>query len=357
MLGRLLTRLYSQLLKLYPDRFLKEFGGEMKDVFAQVLSGLNDPGTPIAARRVKMVRLFFREVRYFPLSYLDARRYLKSFRSSETPQGNTPYREGEVSETWVGQPDAWGEALLGALPFLLYGIACLLEGFTELGGHPPLALTLLDKSINRPAIALTPQMGVHIVTALGLLFGVWKGFPRWSYAYLGVTIFFGWSYNNQNYYGVLNKPWAWFPLFAAILLGLLLTRSLQPLAQLFKGAWNDWTRLSFTLYAFTSPLVIGSIFDLDWGASHLYSVFFLTFVISAGAVTFLRSRGIWGRVLSLQAVVLILVVTGMRYPSFVEDLLALHRQAFQFMLIYFGWLLMPMVIGMVKWGVDTLSSR
>jgi len=321
MLGRLLTRLYSQLLKLYPDRFLKEFGGEMKDVFAQVLSGLNDPGTPIAARRVKMVRLFFREVRYFPLSYLDARRYLKSFRSSETPQGNTPYREGEVSETWVGQPDAWGEALLGALPFLLYGIACLLEGFTELGGHPPLALTLLDKSINRPAIALTPQMGVHIVTALGLLFGVWKGFPRWSYAYLGVTIFFGWSYNNQNYYGVLNKPWAWFPLFAAILLGLLLTRSLQPLAQLFKGAWNDW------------------------------------FVISAGAVTFLRSRGIWGRVLSLQAVVLILVVTGMRYPSFVEDLLALHWQAFQFMLIYFGWLLIPMVIGMLKWGVDTLSSR
>jgi len=304
-----------------------------------------------------MVRLFFREVWDFPLSYLDTRRYLKSFRSSETQQRNTPYREGEVSETWVGRPDAWGEALLGALPFLLYGLTYLLEGFTELGGHHPLALTLLDKSLNRPAIVLTPQMGVHIVTALGLLFGVWKGFPRWSYAYLGMTIFFGWSYNNQNYYGVFYNPWAWFPLFTAILLGLLLTRSLQPLAQLFKGAWNDWTRLSFTLYAFTSPLVIGSIFDLDWGPSQLYGLIFITFVMAAGAVTFLRSRTIWGRVLSLQAVVLILVVLGMRYPSFVEDLLALHWRAFQFMLIYFGWLLMPALIGVLRRGMDALSSR
>lgn len=76
MLGRLLIHLYSHLLKLYPDRFLDEFGGEMGDVFAQALSGLDDSGTPPATRRVKMARLFFREVWYFPLAYLDARRYL-----------------------------------------------------------------------------------------------------------------------------------------------------------------------------------------------------------------------------------------------------------------------------------------
>ena len=40
MLGRLLTRLYSHLLKLYPDRFLDEFGREMGDVFAQALPGI-----------------------------------------------------------------------------------------------------------------------------------------------------------------------------------------------------------------------------------------------------------------------------------------------------------------------------
>jgi hypothetical protein len=75
MLGRLLTGLYFHLLKLYPDRFLDEFGEEMGDVFAQALSGLDDSVTPPATRRLKMVRLFFREVWYFPLAYLDARRY------------------------------------------------------------------------------------------------------------------------------------------------------------------------------------------------------------------------------------------------------------------------------------------
>ena len=78
MLARLLTRLYSHLLKLFPDRFLDEFGGEMSDVFCQALTGLDDAGTPPATRRVEMARLLFREVWYFPLAYLDARRYQAS---------------------------------------------------------------------------------------------------------------------------------------------------------------------------------------------------------------------------------------------------------------------------------------
>jgi hypothetical protein len=45
MLGHVLSRLYSHLLRLYPDRFLDEFGGEMSDVFAQALSGLDNSGT------------------------------------------------------------------------------------------------------------------------------------------------------------------------------------------------------------------------------------------------------------------------------------------------------------------------
>ncbi len=61
MLGRLLTHLYSRLLKLYPDRFLAEFGGEMGNVFDQAMSGLDDYGTPPVTRRVTMARLFFRE--------------------------------------------------------------------------------------------------------------------------------------------------------------------------------------------------------------------------------------------------------------------------------------------------------
>ena len=351
----MLTRLYSHLRKLYPDRFLDEFGGEMGDVFAQALSGMDDSGTPPATRRVKMVRLFFREIWHFPLAYLDARRYHASLGPEDASLGIIG--EQDTTETWVGMRTSWGEALIGALPFLLYGLAYLLEGVAELGGHNHLTFNLLDGSLNRPTITLTVEMGVYFVSALGLLFGVLKGFPRWSYAYLGMSLYFGWSYNNQNYYGVFYKWWVWLPSFAAIILGLLLTRSLQPLARLLQGAWNDWTRLSFALYAFALPMLTFIFFDEAWGAFQLFGLFFDTVLLAAGAVAFLRSRTIWGRVLSLQAAVLMLVVKGMRYPSFVEGLRALRWSAFLFIIIYFGFLLLPAVIGLLRRGVDALSSR
>ena len=176
--------------------------------------------------------------------------------------------------------------LLGALPFLLFGLAYLLEGVAELGGYDCPAFTLLDGSLNRPTITLTAEMGVYFVCALGLLFGVLKGFPRWSYAYLGMSLYFGWSYNNQNYYGVFYKWWVWLPSFAAILLGLLLTRSLKPLARLLRGTWNDWTRLSFALYAFALPMFTVIFFDGDWGVFQLYGLVFDTVLLAAGAVAF-----------------------------------------------------------------------
>ena len=357
MLGRLLTRLYSHLLKLYPDRFLDEFGEEMSDVFAQALSGLDDSGTPPATRRLKMARLFFREVWHFPLAYLDARRYHASLGSEDASLGMIG--EQDTTEAWVGRRASWGEALIGALPFLLYGLAYLLEGFAELGGYDYPAFTLLDGSPNRPAITLTALKGVFFVSALGLLFGVLKGFPRWSYAYLGMSLYFGWSYNNQNYYGLFYKWWVWLPLLAAVVLGLLLTRSLKPLARLLQGAWNDWTRLSFTLYAFAAPMTTVVFFDMDWGAIQLYGLIFDTVLLAAVAVAFLRSRTILGRGLSLEAAVLILVVKWLLvggYPSFDEPLRVLYFW-FLFIIICFGILLLPAVIGLLRRGVHALSSR
>jgi hypothetical protein len=357
MLGRLLTRLHSHLLKLYPDRFLNEFGEEMGDVFAQSMTGLDNSSTPPATRRVKMIRIFFREVWYFPLAYLAARRYQVSLGDGETPAGRASYGEGEVTETWGGRSAPWGSALVGALPFLLFGLAYLLDGFAELGGHNSLAFNLLDGSFNRPAMSLTPLMGVYFVSALGLLFGLLKGFPRWSYAYLGMSFYFGWSFNNQNYYGVFYKWWVWLPMFVAILLGLLLTRSLKPLVRLLQGVWNDWTRLSFALYAFGLPMFTVIFFDEDWGGLQLFGLFFDTVLLAALAVAFLRSRTTLARVLSLEAAVLILVVKwllGSGYPSFDEPLQVLHFWLL-FIIIYFGFLLLPAVIGLLKRGVDALT--
>ena len=289
-----------------------------------------------------------------PIAYLEARRYQASLGPEDASLGTIG--EQDTTETWVGRHAPWGEALIGALPFLLFGLAYLLDGVTILGWLARLAFNLLNGILNRPTINLTMETVVYFVCALGLLFGVWKGFPRWSYSYLGMSFYFVWSYNNQFYYGVFYKWWVWLPLFSAILLGLLLTRSLQPLARLLQGAWNDWTRLSFALYAFALPMCTLIFFDEDWGVLQLYGLFFDTVLLAAGAVAFLRSRTSWGRVLSLQAVVLILVVKGMRYPSFVENLLALRWSAFLFIIIYFGFLLLPAVIGLLRRGVDVLSS-
>jgi len=350
MLGRLLARLYSHLLKLYPDRFLDEFGGEMGDVFAQALYGLDDSDILPATRRLKMVRLFFREVWYFPLAYLDARRYHASLGPEDASLGII--KEQDTTETWVGMRTSWGEALIGALPFLLYGLAYLLEGVAELGGYNHPAFTLLDGSLNDLAITLTAPMGVFFVSVLGLLFGVLKGFPRWAYAYLGMSLYFGWSHSNFRYGEDFNL-WPLLPSFAAIILGLLLTRSLQPLIRLLQGTWNDWTHLSFALYAFAMPMLTIIFFDQDWGVSQLFGLLFDTILLTAGAVAFLRSRTILGRVLSLEVAILILVVKGI-LGGWLDGL---FWPTFLFSILCLGSMLLPAVVGLLRRGVDALASR
>jgi hypothetical protein len=300
-----------------------------------------------------MAHLFFREVWYFPFAYLDARRYRLSLSPEEAPLGITPFGEQETTETWVGRRASWGAALVGALPFLLFGLAYLLEGVAELGWYNRLAFKLLDGSLNRPAIILTAPMGVYFVSVLGLLFGVLKGFPRWSFSYLGMSLYFGWYYSSGSFYGVHYDSWAWLPSFAAIILGLLLIRSLQPLARLLQGAWNDWTRLSFAIYAFALPILTVIFFDMDWGVLQLYGLLFDTLLLAAGAIAFLRSRTIWGRVLSLQAALLVLVVKGFLGGWFERQ----FWPAIAFISIYYSFLLLPALIGLLRRGVDALSAR
>jgi hypothetical protein len=358
MLGCLLTRLYSHLLKLYPDRFMDEFGGEMADVFSQTLTGLDDSGPPSITRMVKMVRLFLREVWDFPRTYSDARRYKISLGTGETPAGRASYSEGEVTKTWTERRAPWTAAFVGALPFLLFGLAYLLEGITKLGGHygPAFNLldgSLLDRSLNHPAIILTTPMGVYFVSVLGLLVGILKGFPRWPYAYLGMSIYFGWYYSDGRFHGVVYGLWGWLPLIAAIVLGLLLNRSLQPLTRLLQGAWNDWTRLTFALYAFALPMLTVVFFDDDWGVLQLYGLVFDTVLLAAGAVVFLRSRSTWGRVLSLLVAFLILVLKGFREGWLDGQIWPMVL----FTLLYLGLLLLPGVVGLLRGGVNALTSR
>lgn len=309
-----------------------------------------------------MTRFFLHEILVFPHPYVGARRYRASLNTGETIVDSASYREREVTWTREGRRAPWKAALLGALPFLLFGLAYLLEGIAALGGHFGPAFNLLDgtfpnKPLNLPAIILTAPMGVYFLTALGLLLGVIKGFPRWSYAYLGMSIFFGLYYSNGRYYGVVYDAWAWLPFFTAIILGLLLTRSLRPLARLLQGAWSDWTRISFALYAFAVPVFTVIFFDDDWGVIQLYGLAFDTVLLASAAVAFLRSRSNWGRVLSLEAAVVILVTKGILGGWFGGLRRAPGWPVILLITIYVGFLLLPALIGLLKRGVEALSSR
>jgi hypothetical protein len=350
MLRRLLTRLYAHLLELYPYRFADEFGGEMADVFTQTLAGLDDSGPPIISMRLTMIRLFLREVWDFPHTYLNARRYHVSLGDGESPAGSVSYGEGEVTGTWAGRRTPWPAAILGALPFLLFGLAYLIEGITELGGHYGPVFDLLEGRFLAappydPVIALTPPIAVYVVSVLGLFLGILKDFPRWSFAYLGMSVYFGGYYNNGTFINVDYGLGAWMPLIAAVLLGLLLNRSQKPLARLRQGAWNDWTRLSFSIYAFALPITSIIFFDdTDWGVYQLYGLVFDTVLFAAGAAAFLRLRTIFGRALALLAPVLILVGKGVLGGSWEGQFWPMMM----FLTFYICFLFVPAAIGPLR---------
>ena len=55
-------------------------------------------------------------------------------------------------ETRVGQRASWHAALIGASPFLLFGLAHLLHGIGEFNGQYHLTFNLLDGSLNLSAM-------------------------------------------------------------------------------------------------------------------------------------------------------------------------------------------------------------
>jgi hypothetical protein len=127
-------------------------------------------------QRWKMEGLFFREVRYFPRAYLDARLYHANLGAGERPASSTV--EGEESKTEAERGAPWGEAFTGAIPFLLFGLAYLLEGLAKLSGDSHLAFILPGGSLGWGAMNLTLPMGVYFACAVGLSFGTMKSFPR-----------------------------------------------------------------------------------------------------------------------------------------------------------------------------------
>ncbi|MBU4224813.1 MAG: hypothetical protein KKC71_03210 [Chloroflexi bacterium] len=274
----LAVEIYRVLLNLYPADFRIKFGAEMQAVFEQAITNRVGFGA-IAA-------YCLRELRDFPAALLNNYWY------SLVERGGTMTTQPVLTKS-----SKWG-AFLGVLPFLAFGLV-------SMWGKVP-----------QPFHDGYLFLGFYVLAVVGLLVGWVRSFPLWTYSYLGWSLVFAWWWSNMHtdgfsLFGLHIPDWGWriwLPLAATAIIALLWTRSLRPLKELFIGVWQDWTRLSLAMYTFLAW--VGLIFDEN---HHPYLLLFMLASIlsaSAGAWFFLRSDRVLGRVFSLLAGFVSLMVIG-----------------------------------------------
>ena len=179
---------------------------------------------------------------------------------------------------------------LGTLPFLLAGVLFMVTKL-ELPFHMgyPMAVFL----------------GICL---LGLWMGIMRGFPEWSFSYLGwsVVMSYWWMGMPLFTFNALYAPnampdrmgfRAWIPLLIMLGLGLWMRRSAHPLRNLTSVIWRDWTLLSLSIYSFAAFVLL--IYDEN---HHPYLFGFMaagTLVICLAVWSFLQNNTSWKRILFL----------------------------------------------------------
>ncbi len=142
-----------------------------------------------------------------------------------------------------------------------------------------------------------------------LLLGWLKGFPRWSYAYLGLMLpfsalltraatpglhLFGHTFSHNELWG-----WrAWIPLLFVAALAFLITRSARFQVRFFTNIWHDWTRLSFAFYG-AVPLLLGISFDEVHNPYEAHSLAAAAVLLALGAYLYVRGTSVWRRIIAL----------------------------------------------------------
>ncbi len=251
------TRLYAQLLALYPRRFQADFAEEMKAVFALRIkeaarAGIGQP-----------LCLTLREMGALPLALWAA----------YTRERRPLIMQKRLVRWFIHEPGSWQEILLASLPFLA------------------LCLVLGTFSFKAMEAGLSPLVGLGlmglIILALALLgiAGMLVRLPRWSMPYAGVLIA-GAVFLALNllglqdlFFGGMQGPW-WLRmaafellylvvLFAATLLSLRLARKIALTSIFFEQVRKDWSLISFAMYGGAFTLVIGMYEEIANGGLYI----------------------------------------------------------------------------------------
>ena len=275
---RLIIAVYSRSLVLYPRRFRNEFAYEMQVVFRDSINEAIHEGA------MSLLFICLKEFGGLPIHVL--REFWHEIERKDTTM--VTQENVKSMETTSGAERHW-DALIGALPFLLFGIASMIG------------------KIRLPFWGIYADLIFYFIVLLGFLIGLVKGVPRWTYSYLGWSLVFAWWWSNMGTYGLkifgfqINYwTWQiWSPFLLTIGIALLWTRSLHPLRQLVSSIWQDWTLLSLAIYAFVAFASL--IYDEN---HHPYLLAFIaatTIVICLAVWGFLKSDSNWKRVVSLLA--------------------------------------------------------
>jgi len=174
------------------------------------------------------------------------------------------------------------QALIGTFPFLAFGLSRLIG---EMDGLFPIRGQVVE-------------MVVYGLCLLGLLIGWLRGFPLWSYSYLGWSFLIAYFNTNWGYYG--NPDFQiWIPFGITVLIAILWTHSFAPIKKLFRDIWDDWTRLTLAMFTFGGFAWMVAAYDENHHPQLLLFMLAATLAISAGVWFFFRSASLKGRVLSL----------------------------------------------------------
>ena len=266
----MITRLYAAILYLYPSRFRAEFGEEMRAIFVESIDN---------AGKTSALFIVLRELRDLPGT-------LFALYSANWLRGGAFVMENELFS-----PSTRRQALIGALPFLAFGIATM----------------IFEADRNFPFKSDHITLALYTLALTGLLAGWVRGFPLWSYGYLGWALVL----SGTGHVSAFGVPWGrqvWIPFGIVILVALLWTRSLNPIKKFFKDIWNDWSRLVLTTFALISWVVL--IYDENHHPWLMAFIFGATLAAAAGAWFFLRSSSLKGRIFSVTGSFIAAVVLG-----------------------------------------------
>ena len=279
---QILMRLYTRMLGLYPRRYQAEYGEELQTVFSLLVNEAVQRG------RFSVIRLGWRELRGLPGAVI--REYLREGRKRKMETSTiTPTGDGRSS---------WGETLAGLWPFLLGPVSVIMAYLTM------------------PAwfqYSETPKY-LSIVFVLSMLVGLgvgWaKGWPRWSYPYIGFAMVVGGLAIGGTVSSMVFTVGPEWPVLPQVLIAVgafglivgiltLIARAWRPLHSLYRGIRQDWTRLSFGLFTGMLVLFGGGGIDLDEDPIFTLNVFMPSLIVLAGALVYLRGTTKAQRVLAL----------------------------------------------------------